>query len=386
MLNHGLSPRVRGNHIPAAPGAFTFGSIPACAGEPFTGNEGVSITEVYPRVCGGTATASAAGLAATGLSPRVRGNPPGVLETLADMRSIPACAGEPIALPHSPGTIPVYPRVCGGTRFHCDGSLPASGLSPRVRGNLEHKVGSISDDGSIPACAGEPSMACSRSRSARVYPRVCGGTAVRPATSTRYKGLSPRVRGNLLAIQRERQRQRSIPACAGEPSTWGFPNSRQRVYPRVCGGTAWSFPAISTVSGLSPRVRGNRRRGGPVAIAIGSIPACAGEPTPRSGWANTGRVYPRVCGGTSRSWSRPHWKQGLSPRVRGNPLGGHHRQAVLRSIPACAGEPMNNGQQPNQYPVYPRVCGGTASSPWTRPAGAGLSPRVRGNLEVLGSR
>ena len=70
-------------------------------------------------------------------------------------------------------------------------------------------------------------------------------------------GLSPRVRGNLHRLGRTAAGHGSIPACAGEP-----------------GYAAWlSHPK-------------------------GSIPACAGEPLFVQGPWQSGRVYPRVCGGT----------------------------------------------------------------------------------------
>ena len=205
----------------------------------------------------------------------------------------------------------VYPRVCGGTTLGgskdprvCGGTsampaaaaglsprvrgnrwtrmptaaIPPTGLSPRVRGNLDVRQGiacALNCQRSIPACAGEPSL-----RSAIV--------------SLIHRGLSPRVRGN----QRNRhdgRPTRSIPACAGEPDR-RFHHAR--------------------LNGLSPRVRGNR------------LTAAAHQ------------VYPRVCGGTS------------NVSTAGVP---RHR-----SIPACAGEP---GTAP--YATYGYSCG--------------LSPRVRGN-------
>ena len=50
-----------------------------------------------------------------GLSPRVRGNPNGELVVVERVRSIPACAGEPILSHPSGWCWTVYPRVCGGT-------------------------------------------------------------------------------------------------------------------------------------------------------------------------------------------------------------------------------------------------------------------------------
>ena len=50
-------------------------------------------------------------------------------------------------------------------------------------------------------------------------------------------GLSPRVRGNRCLPRAGRQRQRSIPACAGEPNIGDLVAWEVKVYPRVCGGT-----------------------------------------------------------------------------------------------------------------------------------------------------
>ena len=70
-------------------------------------------------------------------------------------------------------------------------------------------------------------------------------------------------------------------------------------------------------------------------------------------------VYPRVCGGTT-SWTFCHHPEiGLSPRVRGNPAIIRHPVVALGSIPACAGEPYVWDEKASERGVYPRVCGGT---------------------------
>ena len=95
--------------------------------------------------------------------------------------------------------------------------------------------------------------------------------------------------------------------------------------------------------GLSPRVRGNRVQGAGIAALVRSIPACAGEPDVGSGKHIANPVYPRVCGGTSGAASRGTASGGLSPRVRGNLLHECHFVSSSGSIPACAGEPWPSG-------------------------------------------
>ena len=56
-----------------------------------------------------------------------------------------------------------------------------------------------------------------------------------------------------------------------------------------------------------------------------------------------------------------------------------HRSDWRRSIPACAGEPLPGGQARRPPGVYPRVCGGTHDIATPMAGLNGLSPRVRGN-------
>ena len=206
--------------------------------------------------------------------------------------------------------------------------------------------------------------------------------------------MTPEDRGGLSG--------RSIPACAGEPRRIRRSPGSGRVYPRVCGGTNGNGAASVGVSGLSPRVRGNPHHDHQGLQGPGSIPACAGEPSPRSsrcagstvypacagepGGSTTPRgstrVYPRVCGGTASVGAAVCSQTGLSPRVRGNPPVLMRRVRQLGSIPACAGEPPTLPRCGVLHRVYPRVCGGTGSVEPAVRGVWGLSPRVRGNLCV----
>ena len=209
-------------------------------------------SRVYPRVCGGTHL----GLAAVGgLSPRVRGNRGGpvyprvcggTIATSPPLRTMPS-----VLRTSAFGSAGVYPRVCGGTRTSTGRDRCAADQQPLDGGT-----------GSIPACAGEP-------------------TITAPAGVTMYKGLSPRVRGNLPSACRpvmpNGQSAGLSPRVRGNRPSWpanpyglsrmpyGEAASRA-VYPRVCGGTGRR--AVNT-------------------------------PQPRRNLG--GGVYPRVCGGTSAS-------------------------------------------------------------------------------------
>ena len=195
----------------------------------------------------------------------------------------------------------VYPRVCGGTigtRSEDEGHW---GLSPRVRGNRSRCGCFRAVSGSIPACAGEPRTPSDRCPPGRVYPRVCGGTLHFDMDMVYLSGLSPRVRGNPRSLLAGTQMPGSIPACAGEPSLHERAPECPGVYPRVCGGTMRTIHDACANQGLSPRVRGNRNSPAMGSISCGSIPACAGEPPRYRFSARSTRVYPRVCGGTTLS-------------------------------------------------------------------------------------
>ena len=233
--------------------------------------------------------------------------------------SIPACAGEPA----------VNSQLASA----------ALGLSPRVRGNRRPCGRRLPDAGSIPACAGEPSSTPPSPATPAVYPRVCGGTGALDVRPVLLRGLSPRVRGNPANLAEMRRCRRSIPACAGEPHHCRAPRQCPWVYPRVCGGTEGGCAWRRGWRGLSPRVRGNLNHPAAVVPQPRSIPACAGEPMPSPTRQGCTPVYPRVCGGTRSTISCANGDRGLSPRVRGNPAHRAARLPVLRSIPACAGEP-----------------------------------------------
>ena len=256
-----------------------------------------------------------------------------------ERRSIPACAGEPRCQLPRTRPVRVYPRVCGGTQPRPTCGTTWSGLSPRVRGNLCPQCLQPGHRRSIPACAGEPPPYPLPSATCAVYPRVCGGTVPEHLTGENSNGLSPRVRGNRTGGQRRGLRPRSIPACAGEPGYQPAPAPAHRVYPRVCGGTTGRVIPRPFIRGLSPRVRGNLPGLCAERQTQRSIPACAGEPSTPTPVRLWGMVYPRVCGGTSRRGRPAQLGIGLSPRVRGNRQQQVHRVFGPGSIPACAGEP-----------------------------------------------
>ena len=110
-----------------------------------------------------------------------------------------------------------YPRVCGATKHDQVERIEDRGLSPRVRGNLVQANAAHKRDGPIPACAGQPLNPSGLSLGFWAYPRVCGATKRTYGYFSSRRGLSPRVRGNLVPLGSQRLRLGPIPACAGQP-------------------------------------------------------------------------------------------------------------------------------------------------------------------------
>ena len=151
-------------------------SIPAGAGEPETALARKGSWPVYPRGCGGTSSMVLGPSVQEGLSPRVRGNPADIAGHAIIMWSIPAGAGEPWSGSRGRWGRTVYPRGCGGTVIMSLPSASSTGLSPRVRGNPLITAHGALPNGSIPAGAGEPPNHGPRRVAEWVYPRGCGGT------------------------------------------------------------------------------------------------------------------------------------------------------------------------------------------------------------------
>ena len=168
----------------------------------------------------------------------------------------------------------MYGETCRRTARH----PPCAGLSPHVRGNPVRGILLRTPTGSIPACTGKPRIFPSTSPLIQVYPRMYGETPADSKYATGSCGLSPHVRGNPARSRATPATGGSIPACTGKPFQVHIAVSDGGVYPRMYGETAAVRAGPVGVLGLSPHVRGNRRRRGSGRARAGSIPACTGKP------------------------------------------------------------------------------------------------------------
>ena len=159
-------------------------------------------------------------------------------------------------------------------------------------------------------------------------------------------GLSPRVRGILPRIRLHQHRRRSIPACTGNPVRLLRSRMLPPVYPRVYGESRRVLQVVVGVGGLSPRVRGILARIANAVVGRRSIPACTGNPQRASLGTIRREVYPRVYGESAPMMPAGPAQTGLSPRVRGIRESPQCRHRLLRSIPACTGNPSDRYYPP----------------------------------------
>ena len=190
-----------------------------------------------------------------------------------------------------------------------------------------------------------------------VYPRAYGEANTSTTGIRQNRGLSPRLRGSHPALEHEGVGLGSIPAPTGKPVSCPYSDRLFQVYPRAYGEANIAMIVVVVVTGLSPRLRGSRRdpiwNGG----VVRSIPAPTGKPCDGATAARGRRVYPRAYG---EATSHPFFFSsvtGLSPRLRGSHVEAVPSGAVLRSIPAPTGKPRYGGRWCDHRRVYPRAYG-----------------------------
>ena len=352
-----VHPRVCGESFLDDATAAQEGLSPACAGNPPSLPQASRRQAVHPRVCGESRRGDAGSTWPGGPSPACAGNPSPRRDRARPDGSIPACAGESRETRDVGAGEGVHPHVCGESPRGRVGVEVEQGPSPRVRGIHAGSPLGRHGQGSIPACAGNPSARSPESRTARVHPRVCGESKCCPRSRRRARGPSPRVRGILSPADRPPRRLRSIPACAGNPSASAGPAPSSRVHPRVCGESGTNLVYAALQQGPSPRVRGILLDALVQPLVLGSIPACAGNPRNALRGGRQLWVHPRVCGESRDNPLGPLRDKGPSPRVRGILIGPGGLVLALGSIPACAGNPERMDGRPIGIGVHPRVCG-----------------------------
>ena len=353
---------------------------------------------VHPRACGEHARDAAVAVRPLGSSPRLRGTRRAKRGRCHHRRFIPAPAGNTSTAHGSRSCSPVHPRACGEHDRTPTITTAIAGSSPRLRGTRAPRPPRPRRLRFIPAPAGNTRHARPARWGSPVHPRACGEHATPGLPHARTLGSSPRLRGTPRLVRLVPGIPRFIPAPAG--NTEGVPRliGAHAVHPRACGEHEERGPLVAAPVGSSPRLRGTRGGAGKNPDRQRFIPAPAGNTrrSPRRGRQCT--VHPRACGEHAphpKQWNTPPgssprlWEYatgearvmrfvGSSPRLRGTRASGYAAYQSRRFIPAPAGNTSVWSLPRQTRPVHPRACGEHRSLPFGHLPVSGSSPRLRG--------
>ena len=150
-------------------------------------------------------------------------------------------------------------------------------------------------------------------------------------------GLSPLARGTRIESCVNSRRPRFIPAGAGNTHSLARLNQLSPVYPRWRGEHSEYFADLFTDRGLSPLARGTRGNSFLDAALLRFIPAGAGNTLPSLVDEKSITVYPRWRGEHPLYLCTQSFTDGLSPLARGTLAKSKNRGMQTRFIPAGAG-------------------------------------------------
>ena len=250
----------------------------------------------HPCGCGADCRGPCCPSRRRGSSPRVRGRLTDGQAKIKQKGLIPAGAGQTRHVSRPRRRRRAHPRGCGADfALICFAPL-AVGSSPRVRGRRNEPDSASNPQGLIPAGAGQTARRSLTSATTRAYPRGCGADGAQKPYIRYDEGLSPRVRGRLHVEQHGQDRDRLIPAGAGQTRRTRPSRSRMTAHPRGCGADGVRLDQRRGHEGSSPRVRGRPGHGRALRHRLGLIPAGAGQTSAprRSTAAST--AHPRGCG------------------------------------------------------------------------------------------
>ena len=211
----------------------------------------------YPRACGDRASRIIPWKLGNGLSPRLRGSDRAQGEQGRRQRVIPAPAGIGRHRQRECRPGPGYPRACGDRTLPNSMGSVSSGLSPRLRGSALYGINNIAGLRVIPAPAGIGPICRAASEYPAGYPRACGDRLCRSVTGPVDAGLSPRLRGSVLKRHAAGVSAGVIPAPAGIGLDRHSPRTSSAGYPRACGDRHDRHGYTLMHGGLSPRLRGS---------------------------------------------------------------------------------------------------------------------------------
>ena len=315
------------------------------------------VITVHPRARGEHGHVAYEAFWKRGSSPRTRGTWCLLQYRRSHTRFIPAHAGN-ISDESDDRTIPtVHPRARGEHAGRFNPVVRHGGSSPRTRGTLSPLFTRKRFLRFIPAHAGNiPSRRLGHTHDA-VHPRARGEHFPSVFSLAKYSGSSPRTRGTLSRLIRQRWIRRFIPAHAGNISGIRIETVLHSVHPRARGEhngtTEWRPYRL----GSSPRTRGTFKRTARSLSAQRFIPAHAGNIFLVRPLSTMLSVHPRARGEHARGRNGNWCHCGSSPRTRGTLVESESKRFSTRFIPAHAGNMIFRSGGRNLFSVHPRARG-----------------------------
>ena len=212
----GSSPQVRGRPPAPCPRAVSPRLIPVGAGQTPRTAEDTSQPRAHPRGCGADKGPKDNATELWGSSPQVRGRLRRRRRRRLGPGLIPAGAGQTRTRCHCDTTARAHPRRCGADAIRAVEGFSAAGSSPQVRGR--HRAIRRRDRGAglIPAGAGQTCASTKVGSHVAALPRRCGADYRPAARRFRDWGSSPQVRGRHNASAGHASEDGLIPAGAGQ--------------------------------------------------------------------------------------------------------------------------------------------------------------------------
>ena len=243
------------------------------------------LASVHPRRRGEHPVKHVRDTCDVGSSPQARGTPLARRQLFLRIRFIPAGAGNTRAFCVPSASRSVHPRRRGEHRGRNAWLCQHSGSSPQARGTRHTRARSQHIARFIPAGAGNTLAGRLHVVIKAVHPRRRGEHSNARAPPGYTDGSSPQARGTLRSTSADYQRERFIPAGAGNTIALDHPNCPPSVHPRRRGEHAPRFRETRIRHGSSPQARGTRRS--------------------QNSWVDISRFIPAGAGNTSSSPRRP---------------------------------------------------------------------------------
>ena len=191
------------------------------------------------------------------------------------------------------------------------------------------------------------------------------------------------MRGKLEPAFRARDRERIIPAHAGQTCSVEACLVLPPDHPRACGANTSGPETFVHRVGSSPRMRGKLLVTNRGVRPAGIIPAHAGQTCCTCGGMDANADHPRACGANGPTMTDDGSGYGSSPRMRGKQTNNCLRYYPPRIIPAHAGQTASKKSFHRRRPDHPRACGANQYDHFYETPRHGSSPRMRGKQPII---